>query len=380
MGFCVRNGGTYKQILSVYYQGYRIYLDRRGVGNRIFKTIDCGTTWDTVFENNIDSLGYNFFCKQISFLNEDIGYTVGGYNISNVEPGGAGILKTSDGGENWNLIWTHHHTDEYNYRLNSVHTVNKTAWAVGNSGIVVKSVSPDSFRVLSVNTDLPLEDVFFSDENHGWIAGGYLNEQEFQSILIKTKDGGATWQEKQFSKYLINDMHFADSLHGWAVGNDTSYIDQWNPSNSGILLETWDGGDSWHVQVEGLSEPLTALHFKDGFGWAVGGNGLVLRTDGVSWVNQNTGKTYPAKFSLSQNFPNPFNPVTAIGYQLSALSQVELSIYNLLGQKIVTLVSEKRKAGYHRVQWDASGFASGVYYYRIGVGNFTKTRKMVYLK
>jgi len=88
----------------------------------------------------------------------------------------------------------------------------------------------------------------------------------------------------------------------------------------------------------------------------------------------------PTTFALEQNYPNPFNPTTAIGYQLSALSQVELSIYNLLGQKVANLVSEKQAAGYHTVEWDASGFASGVYYYQIEAGEFHDVRKMILLQ
>ncbi len=88
----------------------------------------------------------------------------------------------------------------------------------------------------------------------------------------------------------------------------------------------------------------------------------------------------PKSYKLYQNFPNPFNPKTVISYQLPVISDVDLSIYNLLGQKIVTLVSEKQKAGYHQVEWDATGFSSGVYYYKIEAGNFVETRKMVYLK
>ena len=74
------------------------------------------------------------------------------------------------------------------------------------------------------------------------------------------------------------------------------------------------------------------------------------------------------RFRLSQNYPNPFNPKTIINYELPARSEgglmmndVELSVYNLLGQKVATLVSERQEAGYHQVEWDGSGFASGVY-------------------
>jgi len=97
----------------------------------------------------------------------------------------------------------------------------------------------------------------------------------------------------------------------------------------------------------------------------------------------------PQVFALHQNYPNPFNPATAISYslggplsgQLSAISNVDLSIYNLLGQKVVTLVSERQPAGHYTVQWDASGMVSGVYLYKLQTDNgFSQTRKLVLMK
>ncbi len=85
-------------------------------------------------------------------------------------------------------------------------------------------------------------------------------------------------------------------------------------------------------------------------------------------------------FSLKQNYPNPFNPATVISYQLPVISNVEVGIFNLLGQKVVTLVSEKQKAGYHQVEWNASGFASGIYYYQITAGEFQDVKKMILLR
>jgi flagellar hook assembly protein FlgD len=69
-----------------------------------------------------------------------------------------------------------------------------------------------------------------------------------------------------------------------------------------------------------------------------------------------------------------------INYQIPMTNEVELSIYNLLGQNVATLVDEKQNAGYHQVEWDASGFASGIYYYRIEAGKFADVKKMILLK
>jgi Leucine-rich repeat (LRR) protein len=86
----------------------------------------------------------------------------------------------------------------------------------------------------------------------------------------------------------------------------------------------------------------------------------------------------PKQFALLQNYPNPFNPVTRINYQLPMSDYVELSIYNLLGQKVAILVSEKQNAGHYHVEWNASGFASGVYYYRLSTGEgFVQTKKCI---
>jgi len=89
----------------------------------------------------------------------------------------------------------------------------------------------------------------------------------------------------------------------------------------------------------------------------------------------------PESFSLNQNYPNPFNPTTTIGYHLPLASQVELSIYNILGQKVATLVSAKQPGGSYKVEWDASEFASGVYLYRLATDKgFVQTKKLILLK
>ena len=89
----------------------------------------------------------------------------------------------------------------------------------------------------------------------------------------------------------------------------------------------------------------------------------------------------PEAFYLDQNYPNPFNPKTTINYELPTTNYVELSIYSLLGQKVATLVSQEQKAGYHQVEWNASGFASGVYFYRLKCNaGFIQTKKLILLE
>jgi hypothetical protein len=92
----------------------------------------------------------------------------------------------------------------------------------------------------------------------------------------------------------------------------------------------------------------------------------------------------PERFGLYQNFPNPFNPKSKIKYQIaktqSKNQNVILAVYNALGEEIAVLVNEEQSAGTYEVDWDAGVFPSGVYYYKLSTGDFTKTRKMVLVK
>jgi len=97
------------------------------------------------------------------------------------------------------------------------------------------------------------------------------------------------------------------------------------------------------------------------------------------------GALVPEKFSLSQNRPNPFNPVTSIEYSIPVRSNVVLEVYNLLGQKVVTLVNEEQEAGAHQAIWDGkdkvgNSVSSGIYFYRMKSDSFSEVKKMVLMK
>ena len=110
---------------------------------------------------------------------------------------------------------------------------------------------------------------------------------------------------------------------------------------------------------------------------------LALETP-ATHVEKNSVKLL-SDFTLYQNYPNPFNPKTIIPYTVGAIHElplhIDLSIYNILGKKMCTLVSETQKAGNYQVEWDASGFASGVYLYKLTTDNgYENIKKLVLLK
>jgi hypothetical protein len=107
--------------------------------------------------------------------------------------------------------------------------------------------------------------------------------------------------------------------------------------------------------------------------------GAVEFDPSATWITS-TSEIILEKFSLFQNYPNPFNSTTAICYQISAFRQVELSIYNLRGQKVASLVSERQPAGYYTIVWDASNFPNGVYFCRLEAGDYKKVIKLALVK
>jgi len=91
-------------------------------------------------------------------------------------------------------------------------------------------------------------------------------------------------------------------------------------------------------------------------------------------------ETIPEKYSLFQNFPNPFNPVTTIRFAIPEKSHVELRVYNMLGEVVAVLAADEFAAGEYSIQWNATDLPSGPYLYRLQTDRFVATRKLTLLK
>ena len=102
-------------------------------------------------------------------------------------------------------------------------------------------------------------------------------------------------------------------------------------------------------------------------------------------LNIKNNKALPERFTLHQNYPNPFNPVTNLDYDLPEDAMVNITVFDMMGKVVRTLVNDQQSAGYKTLQWNAmsnSGqpVSSGLYIYTIQTGEFSKTRKMILLK
>jgi len=100
----------------------------------------------------------------------------------------------------------------------------------------------------------------------------------------------------------------------------------------------------------------------------------------ITGVVNTTSNRVPARFTLSQNFPNPCNPSTTINYQLPVTGFVRLKVYDVLGREIKTLVNIQQAPGTYSVTFNAEGLSSGVYFYRLQAGSFVQTKKLVVVK
>ena len=149
---------------------------------------------------------------------------------------------------------------------------------------------------------------------------------------------------------------------GVDVGNSRDYL--WN-------VRVSDGTDTLGVSQDyDEDEDMFITLFRP-----------ITLTRALQVSNEDDEFGIPTEYSLDQNYPNPFNPTTNIRFALPQASRVSLTIYNVLGQQVATLINgEQRVAGRYTVSFDASSLASGLYIYRIQAGSFINTRKMLLVK
>jgi photosystem II stability/assembly factor-like uncharacterized protein len=364
--------------------------------NGIYKTTDKGLNWSRVFTANE-------FVQLQSISSVDDQLWTGGLRWGDEYDREGVIYNSSDGGENWDAVWT-----ELDHTVNSIFHIDENyAWAVGEYqstsfiGIVLKFDQVNGWVKLPYTTDIPLNNLYFVNKDIGFIMGGWYTG-EVVSVFLKTTNGGDSWYTPEYPDYWVRDMVVDNNGKGWAVGQ-TKQRD--NSLWKGVLLKTFNYGESWLVETDTLSSPLESISVQDSMAIAVGGRGLILRTtnNGNTWVDED-GDIVVSNYYLSQNYPNPFNPSTTIKYSIPAVETlhatslrrnrssdgllVKLVIYDILGREVAILVDAHQRPGNYEVSWDASNFSSGIYFYKFMAGNpsagsgqgYTETKKMILIK
>jgi hypothetical protein len=168
-------------------------------------------------------------------------------------------------------------------------------------------------------------------------------------------------------------VRFANEQTGWVCGCE------------GAINGTTNGGSNWILQSFATTLYLYSMSFvSPTTGWAVGTFGRILKTTTGGFTGiQPISNEIPAEYKLYQNYPNPFNPSTKIRFSIPPLEGVrgrKLIIYDILGREVTSLVNEQLKPGSYEVEWNASDYSSGFYYYRLTTEDYSETKGMVLVK
>jgi photosystem II stability/assembly factor-like uncharacterized protein len=211
----------------------------------------------------------------VQFIDENTGWIVGNSGT---------ILKTDNGGISWQSV-----SGISNTALESIYFINPdTGWVVGQDGSIYKTTDGGTtWNNYSINENIRIYAVHFPNENHGWITGCIWNGTSSEGRILKTTDGGISWSD-QTPETLpeLHSVYFVNDSTGWAVGgNDNQNMDDYQY----IILKTVNGGATWE-KTQGIHSRLRSVFFTDSDnGWAVGLNGFILKTTnaGASWKECN---------------------------------------------------------------------------------------------
>jgi len=376
------NGGTNWTIQVNFRFAYFIgcYFLNANVGwasgdGGLYKTTDGGNSWN--IQNGPSGL------TKVYFTDQNNGWAVGGTDGSTPYVGD--IFKTTDGGTTWS-----HTTNNTTWaRFYGVQFVDaNTGWAyaeVNNILLKTTNAGGDWQIQLSYGNTFSIQGMYFLDQNTGWVGGNDGNT----GSLLKTVDGGLHWINKTPNlQYGPGYIKFFDSQNGIAVGQGRS--------GSLAMLSTTDGGETWSTQLTTFPQGVTGNGLNSGFfidkntGWAVGSNGLILKYNSTTDVNEKNINKIPGNFILQQNYPNPFNPTTTISYSVPKASKVTIKVYDILGNEVASLVNEVKNAGNYSVNFSSEGgyaaggnsrkLSSGTYFYRMTAGSFVESKKLILLK
>jgi hypothetical protein len=214
------------------------------------------------------------------------------------------------------------------------------------------------------------------DENIIYVTFSGLKWRDPQPHVFRSSDMGATWSD------ISSNLPDAP-INALAVDNNNQSV--LYVGNDVGMYVSFNTGGSWEFLGEGL--PIVTvgdikIHPTANF-LVAGTHGrsmYKIDLDMVTGIETDKENTPLKSFVLEQNYPNPFNPSTSIRYEIGRQQFVVLKVYDVLGEKIATLVNEEKPAGTYEINFNASALTSGVYFYTLDAGSFIETKKMILLR
>ena len=319
--------------------------------NIILKTFDGGSSW-TVYN------ALNSPLKSVFFININTGYCVGynGVYYQTTNAGSSWQKQIFDPMQNYNAI----------YFMNGL-----TGFIAGNGGVYLKTIDGGNNWInKKTNVSKNLYSIQFPNSSTGYITGGYA-----VSTILKSNDVGENWGN------LLNDITGVRLFSGYFTNANTGFV----VGRYGVIQKTINGGTNWTDETSGTGEYLFSINFASpAAGYIAGANGTILSTIApigiIPIVNE-----VPKYFRLYQNFPNPFNPVTKIRFDIpndgiNEFFNVSFVVYDIEGRKVADIINNQLIPGAYNIEWDFSNLASGSYFYKLQAGEYVETKKMVLIK
>ncbi len=331
-----------------------------GDHNTIFATRDSGRTWH-YYPDGVPYISDYYGIFDLKENGKDNLWISGGRNTTVL----TAIEKMSPEGS-----WTPQIMG-FAGRLVRLYFLNDSlGWAVGDSGLILSTTNGGTWwNEQQSHTKLGLNDVAFFNPDTGVCCGT-------DGLIFRTTNGGADWKEINYTQGVI-------LFRLVRVGTSTAYI----VGTGNTILKSTDDGATWTHQSDNAPSSTKfedVFFLNDSTAWAVGHDGIIVHLAGDPGGEKAATGIHSGNvaysFELNQNYPNPFNPSTRISYSLAKNGFVRLTVYNSIGQKVRTLVSQEQSRGEHSVQFDANDLSSGVYFYRLQAGDNVQTRKLVLLK
>ncbi len=328
----------------------------------IYRTTNSGNSWSLVMSN--------VHMVDCSLVDENTLYA------SLSSPGGSCITHTTDKGSGWSLI----------YPLGPIALKISFINPSTGFGICFLNNPPNErYDLYKTNDELHWNFInsFSSQSGYGFSGSLYFVSADTGFYSLKNETGNHFYRyingvyNQSNIDHFQNGIFFINGKTGWAV------------CDSGIVCKTTNGGINWSSGFTPANVTLNSIQFLNNLtGWACGANGVIMKTTdgGLTSINQDITNVCD-NFSLMQNYPNPFNPNTKIKFDIpnsvgvAYMRPVQLKIYDALGREVVKLVDRQMQPGSYSVEWDASAYASGVYFYQLSIDNEQlAARKMILIK